>query len=79
MRAGNPLRVLALAVVKQAMLDYRNGGGTEKSSAASFLATDGKAIWEALGFRPSLIDEFLANPGSFGSLRSEPANRRKKR
>jgi hypothetical protein len=79
MRTDNPLRVLALAIVKQAMLDYRNGGGTEKSSAASFLATDGKAILGLLGFRPSLVDEFLANPGSFGSLRCEPSPDRRKR
>jgi hypothetical protein len=79
MRAGNPLRLLALAVVKQAMLDYRNGADVQRESAVGFLATGGKEILSALGFRPSLLDDFLANPGSFGSLRSEPcANRRKR-
>jgi hypothetical protein len=67
----NPVRVLALAVIKQAMIDYRNGVGEEKMIAAKFLAGDGKEILAALGFRPALIDEFLANPASFGTLRSE--------
>jgi hypothetical protein len=75
MRTSNPFRVLALAIVVQAMRDYRNGGGTKKSSAASFLATDGKAIIELLGLRPSLIDEFLSDPARFGSLRYEPTDR----
>jgi hypothetical protein len=79
MRANSPIRVLAVAVIRQAMLDYRNGFGAERMSSAGFLAGEGKEIWEALGFRPSLIDEFLANPSGVRGERSEPSGGRGKR
>jgi|DewCreStandDraft_4_1066084.scaffolds.fasta_scaffold13453_4 hypothetical protein len=79
MKASNPLRVLVVAVIRQAMLDYRDGHGSERMAAASFLATEGKEILEELGYRPSLIDDFLANPNVGARMRNEPSDRRRKR
>jgi hypothetical protein len=59
---SNPIYILALAVVKQAMIDYYRSYGHERRDAELFLRGEGRKLWLALGLDEEVLDEFLENP-----------------
>jgi len=74
---SNPVRVLALAVLRQAMIDYQRCIGHERRDAELFLRGEGRKLWVALGLDEELLDEFLAGEVKVGWV--QLAGRRPKR
>jgi len=73
----NPIRELALAVIRQAMIDYYRYSGDVKSNAELYLRGEGRELWIALGFEEEFLDDFLDNPNEVGY--TQLAGRRPKR
>jgi hypothetical protein len=63
---SNPMRVLAIAIIRQAMIDYCRSYGHERRDAELFLRGEGRKLWCALGFDEEFLDEFLERPNEVG-------------
>ena len=56
---SDPVRVLAIAIIRQALVDYQKGPGRRKRDAERFLRGEGRKLWIVLGFKEEHLDEFL--------------------
>jgi len=63
---SDPVRILAIAIIRQALVDYQKGPGRRKRDAERFLRGEGRKLWIVLGFKEEHLDEFLDDPKRIG-------------